>query len=183
MGVKLLILKSTIVKSTIFKSTIFKSMALKSMSTPFLLGLAILSFAPPATAQDNDVAVVVSSGNPTANIGLGDLRKVFAGAKRSWPGGLPIRLITRGPGCPERLVLLRLMAMSEIEYRQYWTAQVFRGDADAEPLTVPSVGMQKEALNAFPGAISLVNVRDLKPGMKVIKVDNLLPGATRYPLH
>jgi hypothetical protein len=173
MGAKLLILKSTI----------FKSMALKSMSTPFLLGLAILSFAPPATAQDSAVAVVVSVGNPTTDISLQDLRKMFAGAKRSWPRGQPIKLITRGPGCPERVVLLKLLAMSEIEYRQYWTAQVFRGDADAEPLTVPSVGMQKEGLNAFPGAISLVNVRDVKPGMKTIKVDNLLPGAAGYPLH
>jgi hypothetical protein len=78
---------------------------------------------------------------------------------------------------------MKLLAMSESEYRQYWTAQVFRGEADAEPMTVPSIGMQKEALKAFPGAISLVNVRDVKPGMKVIKVDGLLPGAAGYPLH
>jgi len=69
--------------------------------------------------------------------------------------------------------------MSENEYEQYWTAQVFRGEADAEPLTVPSVGMQKEALRLFPGAISLVTVRDVKPGMKVIRVDGLLPQDTR----
>lgn len=46
-------------------------------------------------------------------------------------------------------------------------------------MTVPSVGMQKEALASFPGAITLVNVRDVKPGMKVIKIDGLLPGAVR----
>lgn len=158
-------------------------MRVNSITTRLLLGLATLSFAPPATAQDNDVAVVVSSGNPATNISLGDSRKIFAGTKRSWPGGLPIKLVTRGPGCMERLVLLKLLAMSELEYKQYWTGQVFRGEADAEPLTVPSVGMQKEALRLFPGAISLVNVRDIKPGMKVIKVDGLLPGAARYPLH
>jgi len=28
-----------------------------------------------------------------------------------------------------------------------------------------------------------VNVRDVKPGMKVIKIDGLLPGASDYPLH
>jgi hypothetical protein len=28
-------------------------------------------------------------------------------------------------------VLLKLLAMSENEYEQYWTAQVFRGEADA----------------------------------------------------
>jgi hypothetical protein len=73
--------------------------------------------------------------------------------------------------------------MSEGEYKMYWTAQVFRGEADAEPLIVPSVGMQKEALRLFPWAISLVNVRDAKSGMKVIKIDGRMPGASGYPLH
>jgi hypothetical protein len=158
-------------------------MGIKSITTLLLLGLAIPSLAPRGAAQANDMAVVVSPGNPTTNISLGDLRKTFAGAKRSWPGGQPIKLVTRGPGCMERLVLLRLLAISEGEYKQYWTAQVFRGDADAEPLVVPSVGMQKEALRLFPGAISLVTVGDVKPGMKVLKVDGLLPGTAGYPLH
>jgi|SRR5580658_1809074 hypothetical protein len=158
-------------------------MGVKSITTLLLLGLAVFSFAPPGTAQANDVAVIVSPGNPTTNISLGELRKTFAGAKRVWPGGQPVKLVTRGPGCPERLVLLRLLAMSEGEYKQYWTSQVFRGDADAEPLVVPSVGMQKEALRLFPGAISLVAVGDVKPGMKVLKVDGLLPGAPGYSLH
>ena len=101
------------------------------------------------------------------------------------PTGYPPRaaLGAGGSGCPERVVFLRLSAISESEYKQYWTAQVLRGDADSEPLIVPSVGMQKEALALFPGAISLVNFRDVKPGMKVIKVDGSLPGAAGYPLH
>jgi hypothetical protein len=155
----------------------------KSITTRLLLGLAIASPALLATAQANDIAAVVSSENPVTNISFGDLRKIFAGVKRSWPRGQAIKLVTRGPGCPERFVLLTLLGMSEGEFKQYWTAQVFRGDADAEPLTVPSVGMQKEALRLFPGAISLINIRDVKPGMKVLKIDGLFPGAPGYPLH
>jgi hypothetical protein len=74
----------------------------------------------------------------------------------------------RLPGCRERLVLLSLLGMSESEYKQYWAAQVFRGEADSEPFAVPSVGMQKEAMKVFPGAISLVSAQDVKPGMKII---------------
>jgi hypothetical protein len=148
-----------------------------------ILGLAVWSLAPAAAAQTGDIAVVVNSGNPATNFSMGELRRIFSGAKRSWPGGQPIKLIGRGPGCQERLVLLKLLGMSENEYKQYWIAQVFRGEADAEPMIVPSVGMQKEALKAFPGGISLVNFRDLKPEMKVLKVDNLLPGAAGYALH
>ncbi len=168
-------------------------MILKSIAIPLFLGLtslgltslglAILSLPPPLAAQASDIAVIVNPGNPATNVSMADLRKIFSGAKRSWPGGQPIKLIGRGPGCPERFLLLKLLAMSESEYKQYWTAQVFRGEADAEPLIVPSVGMQKEALKARPGGISLVILRDLKPEMKVLKVDNLLPGAAGYPLH
>jgi len=158
-------------------------MGIKSIATLLLLGLAIVSLDPQETAQASDIAVVVSSGNPASNISLGDLRKMFAGTKRSWPGGPAVKLITRGPGCPERRALLKLLAMSESEYKQYWTAQVFRGEANAEPLVVPSVGIQKEAMKLFPGSISLVNAVDVKPGMKVIKVDNILPGAAGYALH
>jgi hypothetical protein len=155
-------------------------MRVKSITTLLLLGLSVCSLDLPGMAQADGVAVVVNSGNPAGNLSLGDLRKMFAGTKRSWPGGQAVKLITRGPGCPERAALLRLLAMSESEYKQYWTAQVFRGEADAEPLVVPSVGMQREALGVFSGAISLVNAPDVKPGMKVIKIDNLLPGAAGY---
>jgi hypothetical protein len=158
-------------------------MSIKSIATLLLLGIAVLFLAPRAAAQAGDTAVVVNSANPNTNVSFGDLRKIFAGTKRLWPGGQRIKLITRGPGCPERFVLLTLLSMSESEYKQYWIAQAFRGEADAEPLIVPSVGMQKEALKVFPGGISLVSLRDLKPEMKVLKVDNFLPGAAGYPLH
>ena len=157
-------------------------MGIKSITTLLLLGLAILCLAKRATAQADDIAVVVNSGNPTTHISFADLRKMLAGTKRSWPDGQPVKLIARSPGCVERLVLLKLLEMTENEYKQYWTAQVFRGEADAAPITVPSVGMQKEAVVAFSGALSLVSVKDVKPGMKVIKVDGLLPGEAGYPV-
>jgi hypothetical protein len=158
-------------------------MGLNSTSWLLVLGMSILSLTPLATAQENDVAVVASSTNSTNNLSVGDLRKMFSGTKHSWPEGQPIKLITRGPGCAERLLLLKLLDMSEDEYKRYWTAQVFRGEADSPPLVVPSVGMQKEAFMTFPGALSLVSAKDVKPGMKVIRVDGRLPGEAGYPLH
>jgi hypothetical protein len=157
-------------------------MVVKSIPVLLLALLASVAIASPALAQSREVAVVVNPANSIKGITLIELRKVFAGEKHSWPGGVAIRPIVRPPGCHERFVLLRLLGMSENEYKHYWTAQVFRGEAGSEPATVPSVGMQKEALAAFPGAISLVDAGDVKPGMKVVKIDGLLPGETGYPL-
>jgi ABC-type phosphate transport system substrate-binding protein len=136
-------------------------------------------------AQKQDVAVVVNTKSSVTNVSSSDLRKIFAGEKRTWPGGTPIKIIVRPPGCHERQVLLRLLGMTESEYKQYWTVQVFRGEADAEPLSVPSFGMVMEAARAFPGAIGLADAQNVKPGMdlKVIKVDKLMPGNAGYPVH
>lgn len=133
-------------------------------------------------AQSTDVAVVVNAGNPVSGITLADLRKTFSGEKRTWPGGIPVKPIVRTPGSHERLVLLRLLKMSESDYQQYWTAQVLRGEATSPPASVPSVGMQKEAIVTYLGAISLVDAKEVKPGMKVIKLDGHLPGEAGYPL-
>ncbi len=78
-----------------------------------------------AVAQTDDVAVVVSEKNPVGNLTKPELRRIFAGEKRSWAGGQPIRLFVRAPGAHERAVLLKLLDMSESEYKKYWAAQVF----------------------------------------------------------
>jgi hypothetical protein len=150
----------------------------------FLVFVADMILSSSAFGQQNDVAVIVNPKNPITNISLADLRKTFAGQRRSWPGGLAVKLIIQPAGSSERLAMLRLLSMSESEYKQYWTAQVFRGEVDAEPLTLPSFGMVKEAAKLFPGAIALVRAQDVKPGMdlKVIKVEGHMPGEAGYPL-
>jgi len=136
-----------------------------------------------ALAQTGTVAVVVNDKNPVTNVSIAELRRLFAGEKRSWAGGQPVILFVRTSGARERVVLLRLLDMSESEYKRYWAAQVFRGEATAEPVALFSNGMQKEALAAFPGAVALVTLQDVKPGMKVVKVDGRFPDEPGYALH
>jgi hypothetical protein len=42
---------------------------------------------------------------------------------------------------------------------------------------------QMDAILHTPGAIALIDLQDLKSGMKVVTVDNLSPGEKDYPLH
>lgn len=145
-----------------------------------LAGLAIpAASAPPET----DVAVVVNATNPVVTLGIGELRKIFAGEKRTWPGGRPIQIIVRVPGTHEREALLKLLGMSEAEYKRYWTLEVARGEVTGEPAAVFSNGMEKEAVSAIPGAIALMEARDVKGEIKVVKINGLLPGSPEYPLH
>lgn len=145
-----------------------------------LAGLAGLSS---VVAQTSVVAVVVSEKNSVTNLSIPELRKLFAGEKHFWTGGLSVKLFVRAPEAHERAVLLKLLGMSESEYKHYWTAQVFRGEAQAEPVALFSNGMQKEALAVYPGALALVSFQDVKPGMKVVRVDGHLPGDAGYPFN
>ena len=144
----------------------------------FLAGLAGLSS---AAAQTGGVAVVVNEKNPVNNLSAAELRKLLAGEKHAWAGGLPVRIFVRAPGANERVVMLKLLGMSESEYKGYWAGQVYRGEAQAEPVGLFSNGMQREAVVLYPGAVALVNVQDVKLGMKVVKVNGHMPAEAGYP--
>jgi ABC-type phosphate transport system substrate-binding protein len=148
-----------------------------------MISLASLVCALPALAQTGDMAVVVNAKNSVNNLTMTELRNLFAGDRHSWAGGIVVKIFVRASGTNERTTLLKLLGMSEGEYKQYWISQVFRGEAQAQPLALPSNGMQKEAVAAFPGGIALMDTQDVKPGMKVVRVNGRLPRETGYPLH
>jgi len=136
-----------------------------------------------AAAQDGQFAVVVNSRSSVTNIPLTELRKIFLGERRFWPGSRPVKLVVRGSGSKEHKMMLKLLAMTESEYKQYWTQQVFRGEAQAEQMTVLTLATEVDAILHLSGAIGLLDLRDLKPGIKVVTVDNVSPGERDYPLH
>ncbi len=151
--------------------------------TRSLLVIAMLLCCSCFASAQSGVAVVVSPHNPQTNIGLGDLRKIFAGEKRNWSDGSPVKLFTRTLGTKEHDALLKLIGMSETEYKQYWTKRVYDGDAQAEPVTLPSNGMQREAVQTYAGGIALVDASEVKFGMKILKIDGKSPGEPGYPLN
>ena len=74
------------------------------------------------------------------------------------------------------------MRLADEDFNRYWIAQIYRGEATG-PVTEFSNGMQKEAVISIPGAIALIAADDVKPGMKVLRIDDKLPGEQGYPLH
>ena len=136
----------------------------------------------PCVAQNIDVAVVVNESNSVSMITMAQLRKVFSGEKRYWAGGVVVKLVVRAPGTHERLVLLKLLGMSEKRIQAVLEFPGAPWRSPRTPLTLPSVGMQKEAMTIFPGAIALTDLKDVKPTMKVLKLDGHMPGEAGYSL-
>ena len=147
-----------------------------------MLSLLLVGATPRANAQNGSVAVIVSPSNSVSRVQMGELIKIFSGEKRTWPGGVPMKLFTRSAGTVEHDALLKLLKISETEYKQHWAGKIYQGEAQAEPVALPSNGMTREAMVAIPGAIALVLFTEVKPGMKVLRVNNKLPNEDGYPL-
>jgi hypothetical protein len=138
---------------------------------------------PAQSAPSEDIAVIVNATNPAEGISSAELRKLFAGEKRSWPASMPVVLIVRAPQSRERTVLLtHILKMTESEYKQYWVKKIYSGEVPREPTTLFSNPMQIEAIRAERGGIALVSVKDHPTGVKTLKIDGLSPGEAGYPL-
>jgi hypothetical protein len=135
------------------------------------------------TSRGADIAVVVNADTPVSDLGLSEVRKVLLGERQYWNSKLPVVLLIRAPAARERDVVLRVIyQMSESQFKQYWVAKIFRAEAASPPRIVYSNDMQYELLIAMPGAIAFVDSRNMRPGVKVLRVDGHMPGEKDYPL-
>lgn len=149
-----------------------------------LLALAsVLNFSLAQTTRDSDVAVVVNADTPVTDLSLSEVRKVFLGERQYWNSKLPVVLLIRAPVARERDVVLRVIyQMTEAQFKQFWVAKIFRAEVTAPPKIVYSNDLQYELVSAIPGAIAFVDSRSVRPGVKVVRVDGMLPGDKNYPL-
>ncbi|HUL14567.1 MAG TPA: hypothetical protein VLV88_01105 [Terriglobales bacterium] len=136
------------------------------------------------TQRSSDIAVVVHPDTPVDDLSLADVRKVFLGDRQYWNSRLPVTLLIRAPVAREREVVLRVIyQMTEAQFKQYWIAKIFRAEATSPPKIVYSNDMQLDLVAAVPGAIAFVDARNVRPGLKVLRIDGHLPGEPGYPLH
>jgi ABC-type phosphate transport system substrate-binding protein len=135
-------------------------------------------------AQAGDIAIVVSPDVPVSNLTFTELRHLFLGDRQFWSSNLRVTLLVRAPGARERDVVLKtIYQMSEAQFRQYWIAKVFRAEAASGPRIVYSNEMAVELVSGMPGAVAFVDAEQVPKGLKVLKINGLLPGAKDYPLH
>src|SRR6516225_11746135 len=138
----------------------------------------LLQFSSPAqTTRGADIAVVVNPQTPISDLSLVEVRRVLLGERQYWGAKLPVVLLIRAPVARERDVVLRVIyQMTEAQFKQYWVAKIFRAEVTAPPKIVYSNDLQYELVSAIPGAIAFVDSRNVRPGVKMVRVDGMLPG-------
>jgi phosphate transport system substrate-binding protein len=148
-----------------------------------LVVISLISFRAAGTPAEADVAIVVNSANPVNNLTLSELRKIYFGDRQYWKGNLPVLVLMRSRGAHEREVVLRVVfEMTEETYTKYWVAKVMRAEVSDPPVSLYSFGMLQEGVRGNPGAIGYVNANEVRSGVKILRIDGLLPGESGYPL-
>ena len=137
----------------------------------------------PAQARSSDMAVVVNAATPVSDLSMSEVRKVFRGDRQYWSTNVPVVLLIRAPVARERdVVLKRIYQMSDAQFKQYWIAKIFRAESASAPKVVYSNDMANELVSAIPGAIAFIDAREVRPGVKIVRVDGKLPGEPGYQL-
>src|SRR5215467_4940815 len=153
------------------------------LAATFLLVTAILNFNSAQAQQESDIAVVVNGDTPVGDLSLSEVRKLFLGERQYWNAKLPVVLLIRAPVAREREVVLRVIyQMTETQFKQYWAARQPRLGKSSPPNIVYSSDLQYELVSAMPGAIAFVDSRNIHHGVRVVRVDGMLPGDKNYPL-
>jgi ABC-type phosphate transport system substrate-binding protein len=161
---------------------------MKTVSSAILL-VAILAtglFATPSKAQGkaNDLAIVVHPDTPVSKLTFAELRQVFLGERQYWTKEVPIVLLVRAPTSVERDAVLNVIyQMKEPQFKQYWIAKIFRAELSSPPKIVYSNDSANQLVSTINGSIAFMAAADVKPGLKVLRVDDRLPGEAGYRLH
>jgi ABC-type phosphate transport system substrate-binding protein len=130
-----------------------------------------------------DIAVVVHPDTPVSDLTLTEVRQVLLGERQYWNSKMPVVLLIRAPVARERDVVLKVIyQMSEAQFKQYWVAKIFRAEAASPPKIVYSNDMEYELVTGIPGAIAFMDSRNVRQGLKVLRVDGHLPGDKEYAL-
>ena len=147
-------------------------------------GLSATSSLAAAQGKANDLAIVVHPDTPVSKLTFAELRQVFLGERQYWTKDIPVVLLIRAPTSAERDAVLNVIyQMKEPQFKQYWIAKIFRAELSSPPKIVYSNESATQLIASIPGSIAFVAAADVKPGLKVLRVDDRLPGEAGYRLH
>ena len=156
--------------------------AVRSLAIVLALGAASLGYAEEAVIS-SPVAIVAHQSVSVDNLTLQDLRRIFLADKQYWPDRTRIILLVQAPNAYERQVVLEhIYRMSEIEYKKYWVAKMFRAEVPSGPKIVFSTNMARELVSSLKGAITFIPADQVQGHGKVLRIDEKRPGDAGYPL-
>ena len=167
------------------------SIVLLVLSLAVLVSAGVLPQGPPPLGppgprapNQEPLAIVVNQANPVNGLATPDLRRIFLGERGHWANGRRITLVMLDPGWPERdEILTSIYHMDETQFKNHFLHGLFTGEVFVSPKTLSTPeGVRKFIFNV-PGAIGYLRASDADKTVKIIRIDERLPGDKGYKLH
>ena len=135
----------------------------------------------PLAAHAEDVAIVVNKANPTDQLSLSELVKIFKQEKQHWDYGEKIYLVMREGGAVEKVIVLqKIYRMGDKDLKKFWLGKLFRGEIAELPNTLSSNEAVKRFIGAAPNAVGVIDATAMDDSVKALRIDGKLPGEASY---
>lgn len=128
------------------------------------------------------LVLVTASKTQLENISAGDLRQLFLGETIRDKGNQKLVPLNHQPGSAERASFdERVLSMSQDEMARYWIDQKVRG-LKGPPRNLAPPQMVARVVERFAGAVSYLRPEHVIVGLRMVRIDNVEPGADGYLL-
>jgi len=127
------------------------------------------------------LAIIVSKDSPVSDISIYDLKRLYLGERVNASGKrlLPLNL---APSSRERAAFDKtVLGMSPDAIARYWIDRKIRGDS-GPPKTIEPLDLLQRVVARLDGAIGYAPASEVRPELKVVRLDGKGPSDRGYPL-
>jgi hypothetical protein len=138
----------------------------------------------PASAESPaPLAVVVARTSPLSTISSYDLKHLYLGETFTAPDGRRLIPLNLSLQSHDRTAFdAAVLGMSSEQAGAYWIDRRIRGQAGS-PRAVESGDLAQRIVSRLDGAVAYVRVSEVRPDVKVLRVDGRLPTDPGYRIH
>ena len=151
--------------------------------------VAVPMMVEPVRAAGDPIVVIVNAANPTDNLSMSDLKKIFLSDRSRWDTGKAIAPVIVTAGAPERTAFLKIVCgMNDADLSKYFMQAAFTGKSATPPKEVSTGQSVKNTVAGSPGAIGFIKAGDFhgdgsEGAFKAVKIDGAAAGDAGYKLH
>ncbi|MFO7177162.1 MAG: hypothetical protein DIU78_000555 [Pseudomonadota bacterium] len=157
---------------------------------PFLVifaGALLALAAPPskivrADSKKVHLAVVVAKDSPVSDLSFATLKRLYLGENVNAPGGKRLIPLNHAALSQDRIGFDRaVLGMSAEAVARYWIDRKIRGQS-GPPKAVQPTDVLQRVVSHLDGAISYVRHEEVRPELKIVRIDGKAPGDPNYAI-
>jgi hypothetical protein len=127
------------------------------------------------------LVMVIARESPLDALSLRDLKHLYRSDSEG-PRGMQLIPIAQPVSSPDRIGFDQtVLGMSPDEMGRYWIDRKIRGQAGPPKAIGPGALLQQVVRN-LPGALGYVRATEVRPDVKVLRIDGISPNDDGYPL-